>query len=379
MTNGFPDVIFIYVKYCEVLALKKVALLLCAVLIILPFGFYTFANESAEPVLVVGYAGNSENVSPMIANAGDTVIVPVSIKNNPGIVDYAFDIGFNTGVLTYISCAGNDIDNYSVYDHSSEGKLTFVCINDLGKDDKVLINFAFKIKDDAKVGKYPVTVDSTYFANKRGRKIKVKTDTSNNAVEVTEPCGEEHEYSNIEYTATPNSCTHRGVSVLSCKKCNHTNIVYNDATGHTLEKHFTVDFDAVGSKQGMLSRHCTTCGARTNIIIYDTNNLAALTINDVVNNLSDDSIENLVYFLNGQKTYPDIESGDIDAYAFIFGNRSMINSDGTINVGLAVDHSLRKYFGDDKKSGIVGELKKASISKELKLGPIGKLVFSILT
>ena len=341
---------------------KFILSVVCAIIIILPFCFSASAAETDAEIRV-------DSITGVI---GDTVFVPVKISNNPGISNIAFSLNFDKSVLTYKGFYKGALKDYAVYDHSQKGKISFAGIEKKDNSrDGLLVCFEFVINESAKEKTYNITFGKTYFSNQKGKKVNV--DVKDGSLKVSDLCDGGHNYSEWS-VVVPEKCTSDGINVRSCKNCGHTENAAIPATGHIYEKTFTVDIIAEGSKPGMLSRHCTACGAKTNVIIYNQSNKSPLGINGIAEKLGDTAIVNLVYFLNGGKTYPEITDDDFDIEEFTASDKPVRNGDGSINVDVAADRLLRRLFGDDKKSGLWGEVKRAAMADEIPLKFIGKLI-----
>lgn len=368
--------------FCEVLALKKVVLVFCAVLLLLPIGLYVAAKQEENAVISISSIGG---------NPDDYTYVTVSAENNPGIEKCAFTLSYDTSALKYVSSHSGAYGNYSVYDHSGDGELTFAFID--GKDvtgNCDVINLAFKIKADAATGKYDISFKKTYFANESDKEINVKAE--NGTVEVKKPCAGEHTFAGdrIKMLSVP-TCTKDGVRVTACSFCGHIKKETVAAPGHVAGKEFSVSYVSKDGKAIVISQTCKTCGERVNVIVNDSSGMKPVNTDDLnrlAKTFGDTSVSNLVYFLNGSKTYPDIPKDADDSYMekYIKGEikaingtaaveeKSLRNANGTVNVDVAVDRLLRTFFGEDKKSGIIGELKKAEVANELPVRLIKKLL-----
>ena len=341
---------------------KLISAMICAALIILTFCFTVSASADNSEIFI-------DNITGII---GDTVYVPVKISHNPGISDIAFSVSFDKSALAYKGYYKGALTDYTVYDHSSNGKLSFACIESKdNKDNGTLICFQFEIKKDAKEKTYDITLGKTYFANQNGKKIKIGV--KNGSLKVSDICDGGHNFSEWT-TVLPAACKRDGIKTRTCQTCGHTESEVIPQTGHTVEKTFTVDIIAKDGKPGMLSRHCTVCDAKTDIIVYTEDNQAALGINSAAEQFSDSTISNLAYFFNGDKAYPEIVGDNFDIEQLTASDKPVRNSDGSINVDVAADRLLRRIFGDNKRSGLLGAVKRAAMADEIPLRIIGRLI-----
>lgn len=347
---------------------KIISILICAVLLATPFCFGAAAegeSNAAVPQLTV---------SNTVGNPGDTVFVRIGIMNNPGICDLAFTLNFSKDDLEYKEYYTGALNDYRIYDHAKDGKIVVSSMN--GKNIKksdIIITFKFAVSKKAKIGESGLTLTKTYFATKKGKSVNVEIEKGK--LSIQKPCSGEHSYLG-DTTMVQKTCTRDEITALVCEKCGHTELETKPALGHTFKYDFTVDVVAENGKPGMISRHCKACGTKTNIILYTEDNNAALGINSLLPDISSTTLENLTYFFNGNKTYPDAPK-DADIYSIYINDHDSINANGSINIAYAIDHILRKFFGGDRRSGIIGELKHADIAGELPLGLAGKLICSV--
>ena len=308
-------------------------------------------------------------------NAKDAVFVPVILSGNPGIADFVLTLNFDKSALKYKGYYEGILSDYAVYDRAEKGNVALVSLNGKNKGDNGdIIIFEFEIDKKAKAGSYKFTLSNTGFSDENGKSVKVNTE--NGTLKVSKSCDGEHEYLGWS-PVTSSTCTNDGISIKTCRKCGHTEIKTVPATGHNLDGEFTVDIIAKDKKPGMLSRHCRTCGAKTSVIVYDEKNTAALSINDVAKKLDDSSIANLIYFLNGGRNYPDITDDDFDIATLAKNKTAAVNEKGEINIAAAVDHVLRKFFGNNKKSGALAALKHDALANVTPLKLIKKFIILV--
>ena len=335
---------------------KIISIIIITLLVAFSACGIVYAESEAAPDAVVISVDNT------FANPGDTVYISISISGNPGIEDYAFSFDFDSSVLKYEGYFKGVLSDYLIYNHAVNGKLVLTSLNANGiKSDGKIITYKFSVDKDAKSGEYKLGLSKSYLAGDNGR---VKHELKGATLKIDKKCSGEHLYTGF-VPAVSKTCTSNGIDTRYCEQCGHTDIKTTQSEGHTVEHKFTIDIISEDGKSGMLSRHCTTCGAKTSIVVFTPNNTSALGINQMVDNLSDSSISNLIYFINGGVTYPDITDDNYDLSSFVIDKSPSINDDGSINVGVAVDHILRKLFGNNKKGGLFGAIKRAAIADEL--------------
>ena len=345
---------------------KIISVCLCALLILSVFCL----GISAESKKSGGTAQIS--VANATGNPGEEVFINISIADNSKITDYVLTLNFDKSVLDYKGYFEGDLNDYTLYEHADEGRVTLVSLGGESEPKNGnIIAFKFSINKKAKAGESELTLLKTSFMDKDGN--SQTADLKNGEVKISNPCAEKHDYSKwgSQVKAT---CTKDGVNVRICLNCGSTESKTVTAKGHKLASKFTVDVAAEGSKPGMLSRHCEECGAKTNIIVYTNNNTAGLGINNMLGKLSDDSVKNLVYFINGNTSYPDITDENFDINSFLLNNTAVKNENGTFNLSSIINRVLQKLFGSDKKSGIIGALKRAALADEIPIKFLGKLI-----
>lgn len=324
------------------------------------------------------------SISDVSANPGDTVFVSVKIENNSGFSNIAFNLNFDKTKLEYKKPLGGILPDFSTFDHSKNGRIAIAYTGDyVINENGSLVCFEFTVNKKAKLKKSSLSLSKTYISNTDCK--TVKHTAKSGTLKLKKSCSGEHIYEGWEAPVIP-TCTKDGIKVSYCTKCGHSNPEEFKATAHKLEDKFTIDITAKGEKHGMLSQHCTKCGAKTNIIVYTNEKPAALSINNLLDKFDETTISNLIYFLNGQVVFPEINYEVTDIEKFIADNtssngansKSVINDDKTVNVDIAVDRVLRSLFGNGKQPGIVDKIKRAAISGEIPIGIIRTLVLMIL-
>lgn len=99
------------------------------------------------------------------AKPGETVSVPVKIKNNMGITNLSMILGYNAEDLTLLTAENGDVfaENEFSQDIREDGSCKFVweCEND-NFNDGTLMNLTFKVKDSAEKAKYMLDLRVEY-------------------------------------------------------------------------------------------------------------------------------------------------------------------------------------------------------------------------
>jgi len=138
---------------------KIVRRLLCYILLI----GLLFSMISVTPTSAVGVTEIIFGTS--MGKAGETVTLPVEIKNNPGIATFRFRITYDTDSLIFLSATEGELlskGSFSSLEDSEKGTMTFMwfCTDDLYGDGNIAY-LVFKLSDTA-TGDYPISV--TYLA-----------------------------------------------------------------------------------------------------------------------------------------------------------------------------------------------------------------------
>ena len=106
-----------------------------------------------EPTIVVSDAEGE---------AGDTINVTVSIKNNPGIISARLRLGYDANALELVEAVNGDFASagYSYGEVENNPFAINWCLATLKVDDtsELLTTLTFKIKDGAAAGEYPLTL-----------------------------------------------------------------------------------------------------------------------------------------------------------------------------------------------------------------------------
>lgn len=355
------------------ISLKKIiSVIICTVLVFSLFAFnatITFAEKGNSEIIISDFSGNPK----------DTVYVPVIIDNNTGFSDIALSVNFDKSALDYEKTIDGLLNNHSVFNHLKDGRIAIAYTGDYDiEDNGILFTVQFKIKKNAKIKKSSITLSKIYIKNISGK--SVSHSSKNGSIDVQEACSGEHDYLDWQ-PVVQNNCTKSGIRARRCKKCGGTQNDIVSATGHEVEDKFTVDIVAKNGKPGIISRHCVKCNAKTNIVTYTENNATALSLNDILDTVDNESLKNLIYFLNGSVTYPDVyyEIKDVEKFIANYksgsyeGSKSVFGSNGTINVDAASDKLLRKLFGNGRQIGIFGVIKRAAIADEIPIKLFSKL------
>lgn len=99
-------------------------------------------------------------VSTVTAVNGDTVVVKLTMSENPGIMAMTISVTYDSSVLTYEKFYRGYLRDYTVADHPDENLIRFVnCENGNARNNAVIVSFQFKVKDSAAFGFYPINIE----------------------------------------------------------------------------------------------------------------------------------------------------------------------------------------------------------------------------
>lgn len=136
---------------------RIISLIVCAALLLSTCILAGAVVEPTEPQIVAGE---------VMALAGRTVDVSVSLVNNPGIWSMSFYIGYDHSVLTLLSVAGGEVftDTEIMLAPLTQQTYKFTADNDdLSSnitDDGVLLTLTFAVSESAQKGRYPITLSA---------------------------------------------------------------------------------------------------------------------------------------------------------------------------------------------------------------------------
>ena len=127
------------------------------------------ASVCVTPVLgAVTYNEPTIVIESVTAKAGDTIQVPIKLKNNPGLISAGIKVSYDSNVLELVDkAAGADYPAYcfSYSKNLTANPYTISFCNAVNDEDYTSEDFAtltFKVKEDAAPGTYPFTVTCNY-------------------------------------------------------------------------------------------------------------------------------------------------------------------------------------------------------------------------
>ncbi len=201
-------------------------------------------------------------VATVDGNVGDEVIVPIKIKENPGIMAVTISVTYDSSALEYVSFYyGGVFNDYTVADHPTRNLIRLViCETRDKKTDGKVISFKFKIKSNAKAELTKIGIDYKLgdFCNWNLDKIMPQVVSGGVNVAFNGQNCPHKEYGDWTVVTEP-VCSNVGVSERVCKLCGHKELKEIPAIGHTYSDKWTVDKPATAEKEGTMSRYCIRC------------------------------------------------------------------------------------------------------------------------
>lgn len=201
---------------------------------------------------------------------GDSVIVKISIENNPGIMAMTLSITYDSSVLEYERFYTGFLRDYTVADHPDKNLIRFVnCESRNRFTNSTMISLQFKVKEDADFGFYPIDIDykSGDFSNWALNKLMPSVTSGGINIEYNGSNCSHKKYGEWEVAAEP-SCAEPGAKQRVCRKCGHVEIKEIPAAGHDYEDYWTVDTPATEDSYGTMSRHCKNCDSYTDLLTF---------------------------------------------------------------------------------------------------------------
>ena len=199
-------------------------------------------------------------IGAVTAKAGDTVTVPVEIKNNTGFAGFTLKItadanltltGIAKGKLMEKANSGLFVDNVKggVINWTSDRNIT---------GDGVLLELTFTVADNAPDGKYEISValkddEASNCVDENGRALRAAFEEGSVLVSAAPHM---HDYA---VTVTAPTCTAKGYTTHTCA-CGDSYVdAYTDALGHAWDSG-KVTKPATETEDGVKTFTCTRCG-----------------------------------------------------------------------------------------------------------------------
>ena len=231
-------------------------------------------------------------IGAVTAKAGDTVTVPVEIKNNTGFAGFTLKItadanltltGIAKGKLMEKANSGLFVDNVKggVINWTSDRNIT---------GDGVLLELTFTVADNAPDGKYEISValkddEASNCVDENGRALRAAFEEGSVLVSAAPHM---HDYA---VTVTAPTCTAKGYTTHTCA-CGDSYVdAYTDALGHAWDSG-KVTKPATETEDGVKTFTCTRCGETKTEVIPATGSVDVTKMfTDVSHSWADDGIQ----------------------------------------------------------------------------------------
>ena len=231
-------------------------------------------------------------IGAVTAKAGDTVTVPVEIKNNTGFAGFTLKItadanltltGIAKGELMEKANSGLFVDNVKggVINWTSDRNIT---------GDGVLLELTFTVADNAPDGKYEISValkddEASNCVDENGRALRAAFEAGSVLVSAAPHM---HDYA---VTVTAPTCTAKGYTTHTCA-CGDSYVdTYVDALGHAWDNG-KVTKPATEAEDGVKTFTCTRCGETKTEVIPATGSVDVTEMfTDVSHSWADDGIQ----------------------------------------------------------------------------------------
>lgn len=271
---------------------KLLIFITCLILILVPFTINSFATNDICTVTLGKVNGN----------IGDTVFVPVSISNNPGISGVTLTINYNPDALEFIEYSKGSAftDNIILKAHPDK-KYIKLALVELSKDsynNGDILTLQFKIKNTATAEFHEISVvhNKGNFSNKKAEYIDHKVisggvDVAYNPDAKNCP---HKTYDDWQIAAKP-TCTSKGAEQRICKVCGHKDTREVEKTEHIYEDVWTIDTPATPTQIGVMTRHCKHCTSTIDRLTFPYKDTQKEDIDNSVGNVvsNDEYTENL--------------------------------------------------------------------------------------
>lgn len=201
-------------------------------------------------------------VGTVSAVSGDTVVVPITMIENPGIMALTVSITYDSDILEYVSFyIGEIVYDYMVVDHPDKNLIRFVSCERQDKTaNGALIRLKFKVKDTAEAGLTPISIEYSAgdFCNYNLDKIMPEIVPGGIDVAYNGSNCKHKSYGEWTIAAEP-SCEENGAEQRICKTCGHIELRDTDPIGHIYSDTWTVDRPATAEQDGIMTRYCIRC------------------------------------------------------------------------------------------------------------------------
>lgn len=241
------------------------------------------------------------SIDKVSAVTGDTIIVPIRITENPGLMATTISITYDSEALELnYYYKGNILRDYTVVPHPDKNIIRFVNCESADKtSDGVLVNLQFLVKETASAGFHEMTIQysSGDFCNWDLDRIMPEIIPGGVDVAFNGKNCLHKIYGEWTVAAEP-TCNEKGIDQRICKACGHVEIRETEPHQHKYSDKWTIDRPATEWQEGIMTRYCIWCSDYTDRITYtleqstqggfNNNENAENTHNDYINNIFKD-------------------------------------------------------------------------------------------
>lgn len=193
---------------------------------------------------------------------GDTVLVPINISENPGIMAVTVTITYDNKVLKHTGFDYGDVfSDFTIASHKERSNIRLVICDKRDKfTDGNIISFKFKILDNAPAAFTAINLEYNRgdFCNWDLQKIMPTVIPGGIDVNYNGSNCPHSSYSEWK-ELSKQSCIDKGVNFRECEKCGHLEYQEIPPLGHTYSEKWTIDTPATTNSNGTMARYCIRC------------------------------------------------------------------------------------------------------------------------
>lgn len=202
------------------------------------------------------------SIDKVSAVTGDTVIVPVRISNNPGLMATTISITYDSAALELnYYYKGDILRDYTVVPHPDKNIIRFINCESADKtSDGVLVNLQFKVNDNAEVGLHELSIQYNEGDFCNWELDKIMPEIISGGIEVAFNGNNCSHKSYYDWTvAAEPTCKDNGAEQRICKTCGHIEVRELEPFGHKYSDKWTVDRPATANQDGIMTKYCIWC------------------------------------------------------------------------------------------------------------------------
>lgn len=231
----------------------SILLCVCIIFSIFSVGFTASAAEIKQGIIEIGTVDGI---------TGDTVVVPIKLTENPGIMAVTVSITYDPAVLKYQDFYYGDIfTDYTIAIHPDRKLIRLViCERRNKRNDGNIVSFKFKVLDDAKAELTKIGLEYSKGDFCNWNLDKIMPEVISGGVNVAfngKNCAHKN-YGEWTVISQP-VCEKVGISERVCTVCGHKELKEIKEIGHTYSENWTVDKPATAEQEGTMSRYCIRC------------------------------------------------------------------------------------------------------------------------